>query len=209
MVFRLAGTLLWRPEDMLTCRQGGRLVDYMRGPGIHQFADEPGEMTLFEYAYGTKSIFGLLEKNPEQKESFDDYMKSRRLVDAPQWFDIYPASIKLANARKDPEAILLVDIAGGPGQEVEGFKQRNPTIPGRCFLQDLPLTLQRITKLHTGVEAMAYDFFTPQPLKGTYNINSHTWPTMAADNTLYQPLARIFSGTSYTTGQMPLAPKSC
>ncbi len=145
----------------------------MRGPGIHQFADNPGEVTLFEYAHGTKSIFELLEKSPEQKQAFDDYMKSRRLIDAPQWFDIYPASTKLANANKDVEAILLVDIGGGPGQEVERFKQRNPTIPGRCYLQDLPLTLQRINKLHEGIEAMAYDFFTPQPLKGKKHMNSY------------------------------------
>ncbi|KAG6993884.1 hypothetical protein G7Y79_00050g086210 [Physcia stellaris] len=145
---------------------GGRLVDYMRGPGIQQFADNPGEITLFEYAHGTKSIFGLLEKNSEQKQSFDDYMRSRRLVDAPQWFDIYPAATRFADARADADATLLVDIAGGPGQELERFKKSYPDIPGRCVLQDLAITLQRIEKLHDGVEKMEYDFFTPQPLKG-------------------------------------------
>lgn len=145
----------------------------MRGPGIHQFAVKPGEVTLFEHALGTKSIFGLLEKNPEQKQAFDDYMKSRRLINAPQWFDIYPTATEFANARKDADAILLVDIAGGPGQEVERFKQRYPDIPGRCVLQDLPLTLQRIDKLHEGIEAMAYDFFTPQPLKGMKITSPH------------------------------------
>ena len=149
----------------------------MRGPGIHQFADNPGEVTLFEYALGTSSIFGLLQKNPEQKQSFDDYMSSRRLIDAPQWFDIYPAATKLANARKDADATLLVDIAGGPGQEVGRFKQRNPDIPGRCVLQELPLTLRRIDKMPEGVEAMEYDFFTPQPLKGTQNTSPHVTVT--------------------------------
>ncbi|KAI4243074.1 MAG: hypothetical protein LQ352_007105 [Teloschistes flavicans] len=145
---------------------GGRLVDYMRGPGMYQFADKPGEMTLFEYAHGTETIFELLEKNPEQKEAFDDYMRSRRLSNSLQWFDIYPAATEFANAHVGVNEILLVDIAGGPGQEVERFKQRYPDIPGRCVLQDLPLTLQRIDRLSEGIEAMAYDFFTPQPLKG-------------------------------------------
>ena len=107
----------------------------MRGPDIHQFADNPGDVTLFEYAHGTRSIFGLLEKNTEQKTSFDDYMRSRRLVDAPQWFDIYPAATKFANVRKDVDAALLVDIGGGPGQELERFKARYPDVPGRCVLQ--------------------------------------------------------------------------
>ena len=138
----------------------------MRGPGIHQFADNPGEVTLFDFAHGTSSIFGLLQKNPEQKQSFDDYMASRRLIDAPQWFDIYPAAEKLKDVRKDADAVLLVDIAGGPGQELGRFKQRYPRFPGRLVLQDLPLTLSRIEKLPEGMESMPYDFFTPQPVKG-------------------------------------------
>ncbi|KAI4198040.1 MAG: hypothetical protein LQ350_005551 [Teloschistes chrysophthalmus] len=134
--------------------------------GESEPADKAGDITLFEYAHGTRTIFELLEKNPEQKEAFDNYMRSRRLINAPQWFDIYPAATEFANARTDANEILLVDIAGGPGQEVERFKQRHPDIPGRCVLQDLPLTLQRIDRLSEGIEAIPYDFFTPQPLKG-------------------------------------------
>ncbi|OGM48243.1 O-methyltransferase [Aspergillus bombycis] len=145
---------------------GGRLVEYMRGPGIQQFADEPGATTLFKYAHGTDVIFGLLEKNPEQKQAFDDYMASRRVANLPQWFEIYPAAEKFADARHDPNASLMVDVGGGPGQELIRFKERCPDIPGRLVLQDLPLTLRRIDKLPAGIEAMEYDFFTPQPVKG-------------------------------------------
>ncbi|KAL8951243.1 MAG: hypothetical protein Q9222_002771 [Ikaeria aurantiellina] len=145
---------------------GGRLVDYMRGPGIHQFADNPGEVTLFQHTHGSKTIFGLLEKNAEQKQCFDDYMRSRRLADAPQWFNIYPAATKFGDAHKNTDAVLLVDIGGGPGQELERFRANNPDIPGRCVLQDLPLTLRRIDKMPEGIEAMEHDFFTPQPIKG-------------------------------------------
>lgn len=140
----------------------------MRGPGIHQFEDEPGDVTLFKYAHGTGSIFGLLQKNPEQKQAFDDYMASRRLVDEPQWFEIYPAAKRLQNARKEPDSVLLVDVGGGPGQEIARFKERNPDIPGRLVLQDLPLTLRRIEKLPEAIETMEYDFFTPQPVKGMF-----------------------------------------
>ncbi|KAE8343044.1 hypothetical protein BDV24DRAFT_129606 [Aspergillus arachidicola] len=145
---------------------GGRLVEYMRGPGIQQFADEPGATTLFKYAHGTDVIFGLLEKNPEQKQAFDDYMASRRVANLPQWFEIYPAAEKFADAHQDSNATLMVDVGGGPGQELIRFKERHPDIPGRLVLQDLPLTLQRIEKLPDGIESMEYDFFTPQPVKG-------------------------------------------
>ncbi|KAJ5093722.1 hypothetical protein N7456_009583 [Penicillium angulare] len=76
---------------------GGRLVDYMRGPGIQQFADEPDAVTLFKYAHGTDVIFGLLEKHPEQKQAFDDYMAARRVDDMPQWFEIFPVTERLGS----------------------------------------------------------------------------------------------------------------
>ena len=141
-------------------------MEYMRGPGIQQFADNPGAVTLFKFAHGTDTIFGLLEKNPEQKQAFDDYMAARRVDDMPQWFEIYPAAEKLSNTGKEPDAVLMVDVGGGPGQELARFKERYPDIPGQLILQDLPLTLRRIKKLPNGIEAMEYDFFTNQPITG-------------------------------------------
>lgn len=138
----------------------------MRGPGIQQFADEPDAITLFKYAHGTDVIFGLLEKNAEQKKAFDDYMAARRIDDMPQWFEIYPAAEKLQDLHPGPNDTLMVDVGGGPGQELARFKERYPEIPGRLVLQDLPLTLERIKKIPGGIETMEYDFFTPQPVKG-------------------------------------------
>ncbi|KAJ5195606.1 S-adenosyl-L-methionine-dependent methyltransferase [Penicillium cinerascens] len=146
---------------------GGKLVEYMRGPGIQQFADEPDAVTLFKYAHGTDVIFGLLEKNTEQKQAFDDYMAARRVGDMPQWFEIYPVANKLGELRQEPDAALMVDVGGGPGQELVRFKQKHPEIPGRFVLQDLPLTLKRIGKMPDGIETMEYDFFTPQSIKGS------------------------------------------
>ena len=143
-------------------------MEYMRGPGIHQFNDEAGDVTLFQFAHGTPTIYGLLPNHAKQKASFDDYMASRRITDMPQWFEIYPAADKLASSHlhSDADAPLLVDIGGGPGQELARFKQRYPHLPGRFVLQDLPMTLRRIEKLPAGIERMEYDFFTPQPVKG-------------------------------------------
>jgi hypothetical protein len=138
----------------------------MRGPGISQFADEQGQQTLFKYAHGFDKIFGMLEQNPEQKQAFDDYMASRRLINQPQWFEIYPAAERLRDVRNSPDSVLLVDVGGGPGQEMSRFRQRNPDVPGRIILQDLPLTLNRIEKIPEGVEPMEHDFFNPQPVKG-------------------------------------------
>ncbi|KAJ5716130.1 hypothetical protein N7493_008041 [Penicillium malachiteum] len=180
---------------------GGRLVDYMRGPGIQQFADEPGAITLFKYAHGTDLIFGLLEKNAEQKQAFDDYMAARRVSDMPQWFEIFPIAEYLGFLREDPSAALMVDVGGGPGQELARFKERYPEIPGRFVLQDLPVTLNRIDNLPDGIEAMEYDFFTPQPVKGArlYFLRNilHNW----SDAKSAQILSRIIEAmdSEYST----------
>ncbi|GIJ97933.1 hypothetical protein Aspvir_000039 [Aspergillus viridinutans] len=145
---------------------GAKLIDYMRGPGVSQFADEPGQQTLFKYAHGFDKIFGMLEQNPEQKQAFDDYMAARRLTNQPQWFETYPAAERLRDVRNCPDSVLLVDVAGGPGQEISRFRQRHPDSPGRIILQDLPLTLNRIEKIPAGIEPMEHDFFNPQPVKG-------------------------------------------
>lgn len=156
---------------------GGRLVDYMRRADddgtIHQFAGEPkGNTTLFEYTHGHPTIFGLLAeesgKGTEQKEAFDAYMASKRPAGTrmQQWFDIFPVGEKLADAREGEGEVLMVDVGGGPGQELVGLKERCSKLPGRFILQDLPITLNGIERLPSGVEKMPHDFFTPQPITG-------------------------------------------
>lgn len=152
-------------NDML---MGGKLVPYMRSLGISQFVDNGNEVTLFKYALGTPTIFRFLEKTPEQKQSFDSYMTSKRPASQQQWYDIYPAREKLKNAHAGSGAVLIVDVGGGPGQELIRFQRANPDIPGRLILQDLRITLDRIQKVPAGVEKMEYDFFTPQPIKGKF-----------------------------------------
>ena len=145
---------------------GGRLVDYMRGPGIHQFADHPEQTTLFDFTFGTPTIFGLLQKNHEQEDAFYSYMAARRLVGTQQWFDIYPAAEKFRDFRNSADAVLMVDVGGGPGQELIRFKQANPDLPGRLVLEDLPKTLHRLENLPKEIEPLGHDFFTPQPVRG-------------------------------------------
>ncbi|KAK5105851.1 hypothetical protein LTR62_001963 [Meristemomyces frigidus] len=154
---------------------GGQLVDYMRrSPDntIYQSAGEPEEnQTLFNFAHGHHTIFGLLssdtDKGREQKKSFDDYMAGKRMTGSTlQWFDLYPTSARLADARTGSDNVLIVDVGGGPGQEIIGLKKRHPELPGRYILQDLPITLDRIGRVPEGVEKMPYDFFTPQPVAG-------------------------------------------
>lgn len=65
------------------------------------------------------------------------------------------------------ERAVFVDIGGGTGQQCIALKDRFPGLPGKVILQDLPLVVAAAV-IPEGVEAMAYDFFTLQPVKGEF-----------------------------------------
>lgn len=84
------------------------------------------------------------------------------------WFHIYPFADELGNACKDKsDNVLLVDVGGNRGADILEFRQNHPDMPGRFILQDLPETIEAVYKTAMkGIELQAYDFFTPQPVKG-------------------------------------------
>lgn len=82
------------------------------------------------------------------------------------WADegAYPVKERLGNANEDE--VLVVDIGGGAGHDLLGFKARHPELKGRLVLQELPYMIDRVADKLEGVELMAHDFYTPQPIKG-------------------------------------------
>jgi len=156
------------------------------GAGIEQFNDEPGKQAPWEYSHNGKSFWKILEEDPEYKRDFDLYMAARREGDlVPEWFQLYPVETELAPLttttttttsgskpgclKTGKDDVLFVDVAGGRGHDVEKFRAQFPHLPGRCVLQELPETIAQVrqTTPPQGVELMEYDFFTPQPIKGT------------------------------------------
>ncbi|KAJ3572280.1 hypothetical protein NPX13_g5102 [Xylaria arbuscula] len=87
--------------------------------------------------------------------------------------------ILLNGAKTQPDAVLLVDIAGGEGADIAEFYQRYPSASGRLVLQDLPPVVDSIQDLISKVERQKYDFFQEQPVKGAkcYYFRSifHDW----------------------------------
>ncbi|KAI4098443.1 MAG: hypothetical protein LQ339_006414 [Xanthoria mediterranea] len=129
------------------------------GPRVPTHAEET------PFAYIEKAtMFQWMEKRPEQRRYFDSFMAARRR-EAPRWFEIWPVSDTLKSGlRSGPDDVLLVDIGASHGHDLMGFKERYGSFPGRLVLQDLPETTRTIHNLAEGIEAMAYDFFTPQPV---------------------------------------------
>jgi len=68
------------------------------------------------------------------------------------------------DAHKD---VLLVDVGGGRGHVVSSVRKQRPDLRSSIIVQDLPKEIEGREPVE-GIEAMAYDFFAPQPIKGTF-----------------------------------------
>ena len=68
--------------------------------------------------------------------------------------------------RGEEEAVLLVEVGGGTGQNLQEFRGKYPRLHGQLILQDKPEVINAAIGLDQSIKAMAYDFFTEQPVKG-------------------------------------------
>jgi demethylsterigmatocystin 6-O-methyltransferase len=122
----------------------------------------------FNLAFGPDLFFEWVPKHPEVLQSFQQWMTCQREGHT-HWLDFYPFEQQVVQGfdDQDPDAVLLVDVGGGMGQEIREIKARFPELPGRMILQDLSSTIERVQAEGAGsMEAMAHDFFTPQPIQG-------------------------------------------
>lgn len=76
----------------------------------------------------------------------------------------------LSQAVENESDVLLVDMGGSLGHDVSEFCRKWPDAKGRLVLQDLPevASQARQQSLHKSIDVMDHDFFTEQPVKGTY-----------------------------------------
>lgn len=77
---------------------------------------------------------------------------------------MYPFGEELAGLPDTDTRALLVDIGGGRGQSLIQIRQEWPNLEGKFILQDRPMVLDSFPEI-PGVEKMAHDFFTLQPVK--------------------------------------------
>ncbi|SPQ24141.1 92f86a0f-5903-4fca-ab4e-4565446c5867 [Thermothielavioides terrestris] len=138
-------------------------------------------VTAFEFVH-KRSMWQVLENQPEQRTNFDLWMRERKRHEETLWHRRYPACTALShdNLKSGPDAVLMVDVGGANGSQLINFKKQFPHLPGRYVLQDLPESLAAMRQPPDGIEVMAYDFFTPQPIKGArfyyFRAVFHNWP---------------------------------
>ncbi|KAK3291693.1 S-adenosyl-L-methionine-dependent methyltransferase [Chaetomium fimeti] len=137
--------------------------------------------TAFEYVH-KKTMWRVLEEKPDQRRNFDLWMHERKRHEETLWHRRYPACASLSpdTLRSGPDAVLMVDVGGANGSQLVNFRKQTPHLPGRYVLQDLPESVAAMVQPPEGIEVVAHDFFTPQPVKGArfYYFRNvfHNWP---------------------------------
>ncbi|KAL8791613.1 MAG: hypothetical protein Q9195_005818 [Heterodermia aff. obscurata] len=135
----------------------------------------------FSDAWGGRNTWELYDDEPARGKVFNSFMTKAR-EGTSMWTNIYPAEVKLCRScERSNDAVLLVDIGGGRGHVLMDFVKEPSHRVGRSILQDQPAALGDTETLkHQGIEAIAYDFFTPQPIK------------VAIGHFLYDSLAQLY-----------------
>ena len=143
------------------------LPEFLRKTGHKEPRD--GRDCAFNTAFRTNEpFFDFLTKNPKSLETFNSCMTSQR-QGRQSWLEFFPLERELVTGFSgEDNAVMFVDVGGGYGHEIQEIKKRYPDLPGRMILQDLPETISQITAA-PNTEAMAYNFFTPQLIRGERN----------------------------------------
>ncbi|KAK3320368.1 S-adenosyl-L-methionine-dependent methyltransferase [Cercophora scortea] len=163
----------------LAARSLTNMPRFLERTGFKHVDGPPGP---FQDSNNTEDLmFPYLMKHPDMMSNFNAFMAGS-LETRPDWFQKFDAqSIILDGANKDdPDAVLLVDVAGGEGHDVEAFKKEFPNAPGRLVLQDLPPVIDNIKQLDAAILRQKHDMFDEQPVKGSraYYMRNifHDWP---------------------------------
>ena len=133
----------------------------------HNSPNDPSHCP-FQLRFNTKdTLFEHMYQDPLLARACGNFFKTqsqgrKRWIDP----DCYPVKARLADGFREADAdgVMLVDIGGGTGRDVVGFKTEFPNVPGKVVLQDLPGAVRGVQL--PGLEVMGHDFFQPQPVKG-------------------------------------------
>ncbi|KAF4310395.1 O-methyltransferase family 2 [Botryosphaeria dothidea] len=149
---------------------------------------------------GGKNVFEYMTHYPERVQAFNDAMGAHTQSSSAWTVETYPFAAELSQMNTDDNTILFVDIGGGKGHVTRHVRSLCPDIKGKMVFTDREPVIADVVETMPGVEKMAYDFFTEQPIKGAlvYYLRRvlHDWPDEDCVNILKNVAAGMDPGKS-------------
>lgn len=124
--------------------------------------------TPVQIAYHTDlPVFVWAATQPALAPDFNAWMMANHQN---TWLYVFPLQDFSLNSTST--APLFVDVGGGIGHQCIALKSKIPSITRRIVVQDVPQAINHAIPFE-GVEPLAYDFFTDQPIKGRFMCEEH------------------------------------
>lgn len=124
----------------------------------------------YAYSKGKESLtyYEVLEQDPGFRNIWNGVLAA--MEKGMPISGMFPFESLREQVGKEPERAFVVDIAGGRGQALLKLQEEIPGVfGGKLILQDLPIVIDSLKEEDIpGIEKMAYDIFTPQPVKSEY-----------------------------------------
>ncbi|KAL9073789.1 MAG: hypothetical protein Q9157_004614 [Trypethelium eluteriae] len=104
-------------------------------------------------------------EHPRLHKAFNAYMSAHQ-TGGSYWADqsFYPVKERLIQDA-DPKGVLLVDIGGGKGHDLQRFIDHFPDSKGQLVLQDMPEVIAEAGHLDPRIRPVGHNFFEVQPVK--------------------------------------------
>ncbi|CDM36722.1 hypothetical protein CBS147339_2563 [Penicillium roqueforti] len=149
----------------------------------------------FQAAHKTELTFlqWLVNTHP-YLQYFHSYMSVYR-AGKQNWCDtgFYPVSERLLSGfDASVSDVVLVDVGGGRGHDLETFASKFSPLPGRLVLQDREQTIASMPADESRqFEATAHNIFTPQPVKYARAYYMHSVPHGFGDEDAIKIMANL------------------
>lgn len=104
-----------------------------------------------------------------RSEDFNTFMTGSGHVKKHHWTSWFPLQERIldgADPSRGGDEVLMVDLGGGHGQDLDEVLRKFPGAKGRFVVQDLPGVIEMYNGDNPRIEPMAHSFFDPQPVKG-------------------------------------------
>ncbi|KAF4548443.1 Hypothetical protein D9617_28g065490 [Elsinoe fawcettii] len=154
---KLRAAFVWGYDDLLTAN-----ISQPRWLKRHGFASPTDpEDTPWSLTHGGDAMFKTLDKDAEKAALFNATQEFRTIG----LTTTYPFHKEITWCGRDD---VVVDVGGGRGQACRDLAAAFPGLKDRLLLQDQASVLHSVPENVKSVikEAMPYNFFDPQPVKG-------------------------------------------
>jgi hypothetical protein len=147
-------------------------ASYLVGKNRTSSSTAPGS-TAFAQALDTDdTLFDYLSKNPKLEMVFAHCMRGVS-ESTKSWVDIYPTeSLLVDDDGRSYDEVVVVDIGGGIGHDINAFQRKHRLASGRLVLQDLEKVVEQ-AKVESNITIMPHDFFKIQTVKG--RVHPQSW----------------------------------